>query len=55
MDQVNVQRVLGARDLVHGARGAMFAVLLKLSQMFVFALRRDCRGALSGPGSRPHS
>jgi solute:Na+ symporter, SSS family len=38
MDQVNVQRVLGARDLNHGRWGAMFAVLLKLTPLFIFAL-----------------
>jgi SSS family solute:Na+ symporter len=38
MDQVNVQRVLGARNLVQARAGAMFAVLLKLSPVFVFAL-----------------
>jgi SSS family solute:Na+ symporter len=38
MDQVNVQRVLGARDLDQARRGAMFATLLKLSPVFIFAL-----------------
>ncbi len=38
MDQVNVQRVLGARDLDHGRWGAMFAALLKLTPIFIFAL-----------------
>ena len=38
MDQVNVQRVLGARDLREARRGAMFATLLKLSPVFIFAL-----------------
>lgn len=38
MDQVNVQRVLGARDLGEARRGAMFATLLKLSPIFIFAL-----------------
>jgi SSS family solute:Na+ symporter len=38
MDQVNVQRVLGARNLDHARWGAMLAVLLKLTPVFVFAL-----------------
>ncbi len=38
MDQVNVQRVLGARDLNEARHGAMFATLLKLSPVFIFAL-----------------
>ncbi len=38
IDQVNVQRVLGARDLRHARWGAMFAVLLKLTPVFIFAL-----------------
>jgi SSS family solute:Na+ symporter len=38
MDQVNVQRVLGARNLNEARAGSMFAVLLKLSPVFVFAL-----------------
>jgi len=38
MDQVNVQRVLGAHDLGEARRGAMFATLLKLSPIFIFAL-----------------
>jgi SSS family solute:Na+ symporter len=38
MDQVNVQRVLGARDLGQARAGSMFAVLLKLSPVFIFAL-----------------
>jgi SSS family solute:Na+ symporter len=38
MDQVNVQRVLGARDIRQARRGAMFATLLKLSPIFIFAL-----------------
>jgi SSS family solute:Na+ symporter len=38
MDQVNVQRVLGAHDLNHGRWGAMFAALLKLTPIFIFAL-----------------
>lgn len=38
MDQVNVQRVLGARDLDQARWGAMFAALLKLTPLFIFAL-----------------
>jgi SSS family solute:Na+ symporter len=38
MDQVNVQRVLGARDLNQARWGTMFAALLKLTPVFIFAL-----------------
>jgi SSS family solute:Na+ symporter len=38
MDQVNVQRLLGAKNLDHARWGAMFAVLLKLTPAFIFAL-----------------
>ncbi len=38
MDQVNVQRVLGARDVWQARWGGMFTVLLKLSPVFIFAL-----------------
>jgi solute:Na+ symporter, SSS family len=38
MDQVNVQRVLGARDLKQARWGAMLAALLKLTPVFIFAL-----------------
>jgi solute:Na+ symporter, SSS family len=38
MDQVNVQRVLGARDLDQARWGSMFAILLKLLPVFIFAL-----------------
>jgi solute:Na+ symporter, SSS family len=38
MDQVNVQRVLGARDLHQARWGGMFAALLKLTPLFIFAL-----------------
>lgn len=38
MDQVNVQRLLGARDLNHARWGTMFAALLKLTPVFIFAL-----------------
>ena len=38
MDQVNVQRVLAAKDLNHGRWGGMFAVFLKMFPVFLFAL-----------------
>jgi solute:Na+ symporter, SSS family len=38
VDQVNVQRMLGAKNLDHARWGAMFAVLLKLTPAFIFAL-----------------
>jgi len=38
MDQVNVQRLLGAKNLDHARWGAMFAILLKLTPVFIFAL-----------------
>ncbi len=38
IDQVNVQRMLGARDLQQARWGAMLAVLLKLTPVFIFAL-----------------
>jgi len=38
MDQVNVQRVLAAPDLKNARLGAMFATLLKLLPIFIFAL-----------------
>lgn len=38
MDQVNVQRVLGARNLDQARWGAMFAALLKITPIFIFAL-----------------
>ncbi len=38
MDQVNVQRLLGARDLKQARWGTMFAALLKLTPIFIFAL-----------------
>lgn len=38
MDQVNVQRMLGARNLDQARWGAMFATLLKLTPVFIFAL-----------------
>jgi SSS family solute:Na+ symporter len=38
IDQVNVQRVLAAPDLANARKGAMFATLLKLLPIFIFAL-----------------
>jgi SSS family solute:Na+ symporter len=38
IDQVNVQRVLAASDLKHARWGAMFAILLKMLPLFIFAL-----------------
>lgn len=38
IDQVNVQRVLAAPDLKNARWGAMFAILLKLLPIFIFAL-----------------
>ena len=38
MDQVNVQRTLAAPNLKHARWGAMFAVLLKMFPIFIFAL-----------------
>ncbi len=38
IDQVNVQRVLGAPNLKQARWGAMFAILLKLTPVFIFAL-----------------
>ncbi len=38
IDQVNVQRVLAATNLNHARWGAMFAILLKLAPIFLFAL-----------------
>ena len=38
IDQVNVQRLLGSPDLKQARRGAMFAVLLKLTPVFIFAM-----------------
>lgn len=47
MDQVNVQRMLGARNLDQARWGAMFAVLLKLTPVFIFALPGVIAFALS--------
>jgi len=52
MDQVNVQRVLGARDIREARAGAMFATLLKLSPIFIFALPGVIAAALF-PGRDP--
>ncbi len=38
MDQVNVQRALAAPDISTARKGAMFATLLKLFPIFIFAL-----------------
>jgi solute:Na+ symporter, SSS family len=38
VDQVNVQRVLGARDIDHARWGGMFTTFLKLFPVFIFAL-----------------
>jgi solute:Na+ symporter, SSS family len=38
VDQVNVQRVLGAANLKQARWGAMFCVLLKLTPIFIFAM-----------------
>ncbi len=38
VDQVNVQRVLGARNLDQARSGSMFTLLLKLLPVFIFAL-----------------
>lgn len=52
MDQVNVQRVLGARDLNQARWGAMFATLLKFSPVFIFAIPGVIALALF-PGREP--
>ena len=52
IDQVNVQRVLGAKDLNEARWGAMFAVLLKLTPVFIFALPGVIALALF-PGREP--
>jgi len=52
MDQVNVQRVLGSKDLREARHGAMFATLLKLSPIFIFALPGVIAAALF-PGRDP--
>ncbi len=52
MDQVNIQRVLGAKNLREARKGAMFATLLKLSPIFIFALPGVIAAALY-PGRNP--
>src|ERR1700722_3624883 len=52
MDQVNVQRVLGSKDIREARHGAMFAALLKLSPIFIFALPGVIAAALF-PGRDP--
>ena len=52
MDQVNVQRVLGAREPQAGALGRHAAVLLKLTPVFIFALPGVIASALF-PGREP--
>jgi SSS family solute:Na+ symporter len=52
IDQVNVQRVLGAKDLHQARWGAMFGILLKLSPVFIFALPGVIALALF-PGREP--
>lgn len=38
LDQTNVQRVLGAKNLHHARWGVMLAIFLKLSAIFIFAV-----------------
>jgi SSS family solute:Na+ symporter len=52
MDQVNVQRVLGARDLDQARWGSMFATLLKFAPVFIFAVPGVIAAALF-PGREP--
>jgi solute:Na+ symporter, SSS family len=52
MDQVNVQRVLGARDLDQARWGSMFATLLKFTPVFIFAVPGVIALALF-PGREP--
>ena len=52
VDQVNVQRVLSARDLKQARWGAMFCILLKFTPVFVFALPGVIAAALF-PGREP--
>ncbi len=47
MDQVNTQRMLGAKNLDQARWGAMFATLLKLFPVFIFALPGVIAFALS--------
>jgi SSS family solute:Na+ symporter len=52
MDQVNVQRVLGARDLDQARWGAMFTTFLKFAPVFIFAIPGVIAFALY-PGREP--
>ena len=52
VDQVNVQRVLGAKDLKHARWGAMFCILLKFTPVFIFAMPGVIASALY-PGREP--
>ena len=52
IDQVNVQRMLGSPDLNQARWGAMFAVLLKLTPVFIFAMPGVIALALY-PGREP--
>lgn len=54
MDQVNVQRMLGARNLDQSRWGASFAILLKLTPVFIFALPGVIALALF-PGREPRT
>jgi solute:Na+ symporter, SSS family len=54
IDQVNIQRVLGAKSLDHARWGAMFAILLKLTPAFIFALPGVIALALY-PGNEPRT
>jgi solute:Na+ symporter, SSS family len=46
MDQVIVQRVLGARDIEEGRKGAIFAGFLKILPVFIFVLPGAVAAAL---------
>ena len=52
MDQVNVQRMLGAPNIKEARWGAMFAILLKLTPVFIFALPGVIASVLY-PGREP--
>lgn len=52
VDQVNVQRVLGAKNLRAARGGAMFCILLKFTPVFIFALPGVIAAALF-PGREP--
>jgi len=53
MDQVNVQRVLGARSLNHGRGGAVFAGFLKIIPVFILVLP-GVAGAVLYPTIHPN-